>query len=105
MVKPITPNEIKKKLIEFPDFVIEAFNYCIQEKWNGIYARVNQNEAIDSILKFAGKEGKEIKRGDIFKNHWLDVEDTYRQQGWKVIFAKQPYYVTDDDDFFIFKKN
>ena len=102
MVKPITPNEIKKKVKEFPDFVIEAFNYSIQEKWNGTYARVDQNEAIDNILKFASKEGEEIKRGDIFKNHWLDIEDTYRQQGWNVTFAKQPYYVTDDD-FFIFK--
>ena len=48
MVKPITPNEIKKKVNEFPDFVIEAFNYSIQEKWNGTYARVDQNEAIDT---------------------------------------------------------
>lgn len=84
--------------------MVDAFNTLIQKNWNGTYARVNQDEAIKEILKEAAKANVECKRSEIFDKHWLDVEPLYRRFGWQVEFAKQPYYVTDDDDFFIFKK-
>lgn len=106
MSEPVRPEEVKKKpnIPDIPDFVIDAFNELIQKNWKGNYARIDQNDAIEGIMKHAHQVKKEITRSDIFSKHWLDVEDLYRSYGWKVEFAKQPYYVTDDDDFFIFKK-
>ena len=106
MSEPIRPEKVEKKpnIPDIPDFVIDAFNELIENKWDGNYVRINQDEAIEAIMKHARKARKKITRSGIFSKHWLDVEDLYRSYGWKVEFNKQPYYVMDDDDFFIFKK-
>mgnify|MGYP001578080201 CR=1 FL=1 len=96
-VKPISPDEVKKG--DIPDFVFEAFNEMIQEKWNGASSRVYQNEIIELILK----KTTIIDRRDIFENNWLDVEDYYREAGWVVAFDK-PNYNEDYKAFFLFRK-
>lgn len=103
-VKPIKPEEVKTKR-EFPDFVIEAFNELIQNRWNEDKGRsiVKQEDAIQTIIEKSSKYGEPINRGEIFSNKYLDVEDVYRENGWVVEYMKQPYY-SDEDDFFVFKK-
>lgn len=106
-VKPIKPEDIKPKKPEIPDFVIEAFNELIQEKWNEKKgsAKIKQEEAIEKITEKCSKDGEcGIERHEIFDNHYLDVEDLYRENGWDVKYFKQPYYETKEDHFFIFKK-
>jgi hypothetical protein len=102
MVQPIRPEDVKKKKVEIPDYIIEAFNELIQEKWDGTRAKIEQEEAIKKIL--GDKVEDRHERNVIFDNHWLDVEDTYREFGWDVQYYKQPYYETKLDHFFIFKK-
>ena len=110
MVEPIRPEEIKVQKVEFHDFVIEAFNELIQEKWNEAKkcAVVKQEEIVIKILEksVSDKNNAEvIERNEIFKNHWLDVEDTYRAYGWDVKYFKKPYYETNKDSYFVFTKN
>jgi hypothetical protein len=38
---------------------------------------------------------------DAFKNHWLDIEDTYREQGWTVEYDS-PGYNESYDAYFVF---
>lgn len=87
MVEPIKPDEVveqKQKL--FPDEVMEAFNELIAENYQNGSATFQQNEVVKRIVEKKGCESAEI-----FKNHWLDVEDVYRNAGWKVEYDKPAY--------------
>jgi hypothetical protein len=93
MVKPITPDSVvEKKEQIMPDFVIEAFNTIIAKNYSSGYARFDKDEAIEAIIKASGNEAT---RSRIFDEKWLDVEDIYRQAGWKVSY----------DDYYIFKRS
>lgn len=97
-VKPIRPNEVEKaKAQSFPDAVIESFNELIKRHFTGRSATFTQDEVVKLIAS------KGLKRKDIFDNHWLDVEPTYRDIGWKVEFDK-PGYNEDYDAMFTFTK-
>jgi len=97
-VHPIKPSEVaKKKAIDFPDAVFEAFNQLIAQNFSAGYAVVKQDEVVALMVK------KGLKRGEIFRNHWLDVEDVYKAAGWKVEYDK-PAYCESYDAFFSFKK-
>lgn len=107
MSKPIRPNEVaKKKYDSLPHEIIDAFNKLIAEKWNGYNSTFTQNEVMTEILnrmnrgfieanKALPEKYKdrpfEITEEDLFKNHWLDVEDIYREVGWKVEYDKPGY--------------
>ena len=85
-VKALKPEEvIKARKESMPDKVIEVFNEMITEKFNGSSAIVHQ-DAVIKRLKQAG-----IDTSDIFNKGWLDVEDIYREQGWKVYYDKPGY--------------
>lgn len=89
MAEPIKPSEImiaKKKKI--PDVVIESFNDMIAKNFNGIYSQFMQDETVALIVK---KSKKEITVDQIFDNHWLDVEDIYRNVGWEVEYDKPAF--------------
>ena len=105
-VKPITPDEIVDRKREvIPDFVFEAFNYCIVEEWDGRSATVGQDEVIDYIMSLIEKEGiKDVERQDLFDKHWLDIEDIYREAGWDVYYDKPAYNETYEATFKFSKK-
>lgn len=86
-VKPITPDEVAdKKLNVFPDAVFETFNTLISQKAVGKRSiRIETKEAVDLMVK------KGLKEDDIFENGWLNIEDVYRQAGWKVEYDKPAY--------------
>lgn len=105
-IKPIRPDEVKPKKPVIPDFVVEAFNELIKDKWNERIGRaiVKQEEAVQKILeKVPQNEENPFKRSDIFKNHYLDVEDLYRECGWVVKYTKRKYY-EKEDHFFTFSE-
>lgn len=99
-VRPITPDEVKaKKETNVPDEVIEAFNELLIK---------NSSIGVDSITivqpdVVALMMEKGLNCGDIFTNHWLDVEDIYRAAGWYVEYDK-PGYNECYDAKFIFKR-
>ena len=84
-VNPISPKEVTHAI---PDFVIEAVNDLIKKKWDGKKAVIYQDEILDII---SGDDNKPSRK-TIFDNNWLDFEDLYREQGWKVEYDKPEYY-------------
>lgn len=91
MVNPVSPEqvvELKKKQI--PDGVIEAFNEIIAKNWNGHSSTVLQDEVVEAIIEKVPR----ATRRKVFDNHWLDVEDIFRSEGWKVEYDKPGYNET-----------
>lgn len=97
-VKPISPNEVEHVI---PDFIFEAVNRLIREKWNGKSATIKQDEIMD-IVSSEREDDPRPRRHVIFDNNWLDFEDHYRKAGWKVTYDKPAYY-ENYDAFFKFE--
>lgn len=82
-VKAIAPNEVvEARKASMPDVVLETFNAHIAQKFNDSSAVVYQDAVVKDLVK-AG-----LKREEIFRMGWLDIEDIYREQGWKVSYDK-----------------
>jgi len=94
-MKPITPDEVRKEL---PDEVVEIFNDLIKQNWNGHEAVVKQTEALTAITRRL-----EIEASEVFKRRLLDVEQAFREAGWKVEYDK-PGWDETYDAFFRFSK-
>lgn len=89
-VKPITPEEVvDKKKNQMPNFVFEAFNELIAKNYSGNSATVKQDDAVALIM-----EKGDIDRQSVFDRSYLDVEDIYRDAGWKVEYDKPAYCET-----------
>ena len=101
MIEPIKPNEAAalKKTV-FPDFVIQAFNNMIVKNLNGKYSTILQKDIISEIKRVSKIK---LTNDQIFDNHYLDVEDMYRDAGWKVEYDK-PAYCETYEPIFIFTK-
>jgi len=98
MTKPIKPSEIhlyKKGVI--PEFVFEAFNQCIAAKYSNGRATVKQDDVIAKIQTM-----DPVSRQEIFDKGWLNVEEVYEAEGWKVEYDK-PGYNESYGAFFVFK--
>ena len=94
---PIKPSQIsieKEKFI--PEEVFDAFNELIVANWNGSSSRIKQCDIVNRIMKKLNVEGDTTF---IFKNHYLDVEDIYRKQGWKVYYDKPAYFESYEPTF------
>jgi hypothetical protein len=100
-IKPISPTEVEDKPI--PDEVIAAFNALILKNYIGKEARVEQEEALKLAVKNFKASGKKITEDKIFDNKWMDVEDLFRKEGWRVTYDK-PAYNETYEAYFIFKK-
>jgi hypothetical protein len=101
MIKPISPAEAKEQIIQnFPDFVIQAVNNCINKNYfnKGSFS-IKQEEIITEILNVA-PEG--TTRGEIFEKHWLDFEPIYRKEGWSIQYDS-PAFNENYDAFYKFK--
>jgi hypothetical protein len=105
MEKPVRPEEVVAlKKAQFPDFVLEAFNAVIAKHYNCGYSSFRQDEVITEIISRMPSMGDNINvRQHIFDNHWLDVEDIYRKEGWKVEYDS-PAYCESYPATFTFRK-
>lgn len=99
MVEPISPSDVKKII---PDFVIEAVNQLINEKWDGYEAVILQDE-IMAIISSSDDMDDKPSRKQILDKGWLDFEPLYREKGWDVEYDK-PGYNEFYKAKFIFKK-
>jgi len=89
-MKAITPEECKEKAL--PDFVIKSVNKCIQENYRKDSFVIYQDDLVKEIIKHIDSdESYNIKKQMIFNNHWLDIEETYREAGWEVEYNKPGY--------------
>ena len=99
-MKPIAPKDmirLKSELI--PEKVIEVWNDVIVSNWDGFKAHFKQDEVVEALLY----RGVAATRSEIFENSWLDVEEIYREKGWKVTYDK-PGYNETYSAFFVFKE-
>lgn len=82
MSKPITPAEaVKKKTTLIPDAVFDAFNELIAKNLVGNSSTVKQDDAVAMIASRLS-----CSRQHVFDQHWLDIEDSYSEAGWKVVY-------------------
>lgn len=87
---PIKPTEVaKRKEHEIPDGVFDVFNAMIAAAWNGRSATIKES---DVALEIADKF--QISTEEVYKRHWLDVEDAYKRAGWRVRYDKPGYNET-----------
>lgn len=87
-IKPIKPSEaISLKLVQIPDEVIEAFNELIAENFSSGYSSFKQSDVVARIDKKIKESGGKLK----FNISWLDVEEIYEKNGWKVEYDKPGY--------------
>lgn len=97
MTKPITlPQEVKSAM---PDEIVEVFNDLIQRYWDGRQARFKQEEAVGLIATKLS-----IRPNSVFDKHYLDVEELYRQAGWKVVYDKPGFNENPYPPTFTFSK-
>lgn len=100
MIKPIKPEDVQgeqNKLI--PEEVIEVFNQLIIKNWEEDSAIIKQEDIINILAK------KGYDKGKIFDNNYLDIEDIYRESGWKVEYRKPMFHARENfETYFKFSK-
>ena len=60
------------------------------------WGSISQSEAIEALIIEANKHLSDLvedtsvpfTKTDIFRRHWLDIEDIYRDAGWQVTYDK-----------------
>lgn len=94
----ITPKEaFERTKVEIPDKVIEVWNALIVKNHsrtrNG-YSTILQKEASKAI-----SEAMNVSLDEVFENHWLDIEEVYRDAGWAVTYDRPGYNETYEAKF------
>ena len=100
MIEPIRPSDVN---ITIPDFVINIVNKFIKKEWDGEKARILQKDIVHEIIAKYPESEVDITSQTVYKNHWLDFEDLYRQVGWKVEYDR-PGFNEFYEPIFVFKK-
>lgn len=97
-MKPIKPSDIATaKQTAIPEVVIEVINNLLALKFSNGRATIYQKDIVNSLLK-----NGDISKDEIFNLGYLNFEEIYREQGWKVTYDK-PGYGESYDAFFEFK--
>lgn len=105
-MNPIKPRDVGDyKIGLYPDYVFKAFNDLIAKSFRNGSATVKQKDVVDHMLFLANSGGVvPITKQDLFDWGYLDVEEAYKNNGWKVTYDK-PAYNETYDAFFVFKVN
>lgn len=99
MIKPISPDDIAaQKANDLPDAVIGCWNSMIARKYSGGTARILLSEASRELQLTVNKTHNEIR-----ELGYLDIEDLYRAQGWRVNYD-QPGYNESYPAYYEFSK-
>ena len=96
-IKPIKPSDFKDKGL--PDFVVRAVNEVIEENYSRSSFTFTQIELVNKILRYA-PDG--TSREKVFKKKWCDIEEYYREAGWKVSYDS-PCLDTNFDAYYKFE--
>ncbi|MCK9416749.1 hypothetical protein M0Q97_08850 [Candidatus Dojkabacteria bacterium] len=98
-IKPITPEEARNEAKStIPEFVIIGINNAIKNNYIKSGFTIKQKDIMVEIMKVAPFD---CSSEEIYKNHWMDFEDLYRNVGWKVSYDKPGY--NEDEAIFEFK--
>jgi hypothetical protein len=86
---PLSPAEASEQQVQqIPDEVFVVFNSLIARDLYDGASTVFQDEVVKALTE------QGLRSVDINKNHWLDVEESYRAVGWKVLYEKPGYNET-----------
>jgi hypothetical protein len=96
-VQPISPGQVRAA--PKPYEVIQVFNELIQKHWDGDRAVVKQDDAVGMIM-----ERMDISHSEMIEARYLDVEEVYREAGWKVHYDKPGYNENPYPRTFTFRK-
>lgn len=98
MSKPIRPDEIgNNKAALIPAAVFDAFNAEITLRFDEGSAQVMQDAVVRRLVDGG------MNRSEIFSAGWLNVEDAYREAGWRVTYQK-PGFNEVGEAFFTFSR-
>lgn len=93
-MKPISPSDVvAAKKEKIPEVVIETFNDLIAQNFLDGVSSFKQK----AVVLFLVEKG--LNRQEIYDKHWLDIEDVYREAGWKVVYDKPAYNETYEPNF------
>jgi len=91
MPGPMAPSELGAwQTQEFPEEVWTAFNKLIARRWNGSMAIFRQDEVVKAIVD----ESNTLTSDVIFERGYLNVEEAYEAQGWRVTYDKPGFNET-----------
>ena len=86
---PLKPDQVEKaQQFAVPAAVFDAFNAAIAGAFDGQRAVVKQDHVVSAIVS-AG-----FDRQTIFDRGYLNVEEAYRAECWKVVYDKPAYNET-----------
>ena len=90
MAGPMKPDELGQYQAKYiPEGVFEVFNKAIATGWSGYSATLKQEEIMTAIIEKMGMSADD--RSLIFDRGWLNIEEAYRNAGWKVVYDKPGY--------------
>jgi len=100
--RPMRPDEVPAvKAATIPPEVFDVWNAVIADaaaSGRGVrgQATIQQGTIVKALC-----DRLKVERAHVYANHWLDVEDVYRAQGWSVHFDK-PAYCETYEAYFVF---
>lgn len=99
MVEIITPDEVRKSRKDYiPEVIFNEINKLIVENFDGIESKVYQEDIINRVCN--SETG--LTSSKIFERHYLDIEDFYKEAGWRVTYDK-PAYCESYKAYFVFR--
>jgi hypothetical protein len=94
MSKPISPSEVAAaKREHIPAAVFDAFNAEIVANFTAGRAKVLQKDVVQRLVDGG------MDRQEIFDKGYLNVEEVYRAEGWRVEYDKPGFNETYDASF------
>ena len=90
-VKPVGPQEaLELKIQRLPPKVIETWNRVIADHLTSDFTSNFFQDYIVNALAAA----MVVTREKVFESNWLDVEEIYRREGWKVTYDRPGFNET-----------
>ena len=99
-MKPLTPKEVLDNP-EIPNYVIEAINDLLRQKYRGKPCVITQQLIVKRIMDKA-PEG--VTKATLVDNGYMDFEPLYKKFGWDVVYDK-PGYCESGSAKFTFSEN
>lgn len=104
----LKPDDVEdKKTKSIPKEVFDAANELIAKNWDGYSStfklKLLAKESLELINNQISETSLKKTSDFLFSNNFLDIEGSYRQEGWNVTFEKSGYNETFDD-YFVFEK-
>lgn len=98
-IKPITPSEAMEENAGIPDYVVQAVNNLIKEKYHGRNSFIITQKEVDRETR---KVNPKVNINYLYDNNLFDFEQLYGKFGWSVEFDKAGYNETYDS-YYTFK--